>query len=78
MCPDANFGDTGTLTIDGVDKTFTKRTRAQLDAIIANDQQDPEIALTCTSGITDMKELFKNKFNFNQDIGSWMFQMLLI
>ena len=71
QCPDANFGESGTLTINGVNKTFTKRTRSQLDALIAANQQDPEIALTCTSGITDMSELFDNKANFNQNIEYW-------
>ena len=71
MCPNANFGDAGILTINGVDKTFTKRTKAQLDAIIENDQQDPEIALTCTSGITNMNSLFQNKNQFNQNIDHW-------
>ena len=71
ICETADFGDTETLIINGVSKTFTKRTRAQLDALIDADQNDPQIALTCTSGITDMFELFFLKFNFNQDISSW-------
>jgi surface protein len=70
-CPDANFGDMGTVNIGGVDKTFTKRSRAQLDALIATDEIDPQIALTCTSGITDMSNLFQNKSLFNQDISHW-------
>ncbi|GGE45007.1 hypothetical protein GCM10010832_26200 [Psychroflexus planctonicus] len=72
MCPDANFGDTGTLVINGETKTFTKRTRTQLDALINANQADPEIALTCTSGITDMSELFKYVVGgFSQNIESW-------
>jgi len=71
MCPEANFGDSGTLTIDGNTRTFTKRSREQLDLLILNDQQDPEIALTCTSGITNMSMLFGNANNFNSDINSW-------
>ncbi len=70
-CPDANFGDTGTLTINGETKTFTKRNRAQLDALIDADESDPQIALTCTSGITDMSNLFNGATTFNQDIGFW-------
>ena len=61
LCPDADFGDTGTLTIDGEEKTFTKRTRAQLDEILFYSEQDPKIALTCTSGISDMNSLFRRK-----------------
>ncbi|MGK0414365.1 MAG: surface protein [Polaribacter sp.] len=71
MCPDVDSGDTGTLAIDGLDKTFTKRTKAQLVAIIANDQKDPEIGLTCTSGITDMRNIFNGARSFNQDLSSW-------
>ncbi|MGO3689977.1 hypothetical protein CAP47_03730 [Psychroflexus sp. S27] len=71
MCPDAEFGDTGSLTINGETKTYTKRSRAQLDALIAAVQYDPQIALTCTSGITDMSQLFYNKVVFNQNINSW-------
>ncbi len=71
MCPDAAIGDTGTVEIDGVSKTFTKRTREQLDALIKADVTDPQIALTCTSGITDMSFMFFEVINFNQNIGSW-------
>jgi uncharacterized repeat protein (TIGR01451 family) len=71
MCPNANFGDTGTLTINGQTNTYTKRTRAQLDALIAANQNDPQIALTCTSGITNMSEMFEFKASFNQDISTW-------
>ncbi len=71
MCPNANFGDTGTLTINGQTNTFTKRSRVQLDALIEANQNDPQIALTCTSGITDMSEMFKFKNTFNQDISTW-------
>jgi parallel beta-helix repeat protein/surface protein len=81
LCPDAAIGDTGTLVINGVPKTFTKRLRADasgvvgLDNLIANDVTDPEIALTCTSAITDMSNLFAGTFDnrnaINQDISSW-------
>jgi len=70
LCPNAAIGDSGSLNINGVQKTFTKRTRAQLDALIGVDQNDPQIALTCTSGITDMESLFLNS-SFDQDISSW-------
>jgi len=39
--------------------------------LIAANVNDPQIALTCTSGITDMSSLFENEQNFNQDISSW-------
>jgi surface protein len=71
FCENAAVGESGTLTINKVDKTFTKRTEAQLRALIEADQSDPQIALTCTSGITDMSEMFYLATTFNQDIGSW-------
>jgi surface protein len=71
LCEDAAEGESGTLTINGVQKTFTKRTAAQLRALISADQSDLQIALTCTSGITDMSEMFQQASSFNQDIGSW-------
>lgn len=70
-CPNAEFGDVGTVEIDGEIKTFTKRTEAELRALIDNDQNDPEIALTCTSGITIMNRLFFLKQDFNLNISSW-------
>jgi surface protein len=71
LCPEADFGDTGTLTINGETKTFTKRSRAQLNALIDNDEQDPYIALTCTSGIDDMSNMFVLQSLFNQALNSW-------
>ena len=59
MCPDASVGDTG--LVNGI--TYTKRTAAQITITNA--------ATTCTSGITDMTEMFYNANNFNQDISSW-------
>jgi surface protein len=71
LCENAAVGESGTLTINNVDKTFTKRTEAQLRALIVADQSDPQIALTCTSGITYMGQMFQHANSFNQDIGSW-------
>ena len=70
-CPEAEFGDVGSLIIDGVSKTFTKRTEVELRAIIGTDVYNPEIALTCTTGITDMSSFFEDKSEFNQNISSW-------
>jgi hypothetical protein len=55
LCPEANVGDTG--VVGGV--PYTKRDRADLDALVAADPTD-EIALTtsCTTGVTDMSQLF--------------------
>ena len=70
-CPDADFGDTGTVSINGEEKTFTKRTKAELENLIDNNDQDPEIALTCTSAITNMEGLFFGQSSFNQYINNW-------
>eukprot|EP00894_Picocystis_sp_ML_P005162 jgi/Pico_ML_1/55679/g1334.t1 len=69
LCPDADVGDTG--VVDGI--TYTKRDRAGLDALINDNENDPELARTCTTGITDMNNLFYSEVgsSFNQDIGSW-------
>lgn len=71
LCPDADFEDVGSLEINGEIKTFTKRSRTQLDDIIADDIQNPQIALTCTSGITDMSNLFSQRIFFNQNLEHW-------
>ncbi|AXJ01164.1 surface protein [Cyclonatronum proteinivorum] len=63
MCPDAGVGAQGTLTINGTNVTFTKRTAAQINTTNA--------ATTCTSGITNMRLLFWDDRTFNQNIGSW-------
>ncbi|PAU94888.1 hypothetical protein CK503_05300 [Aliifodinibius salipaludis] len=58
-CEAASVGDTG--TVDGV--TYTKRSADQITTDNA--------PTTCTSGTTDMSELFKYEDNFNGDIGHW-------
>jgi len=70
-CPNADFGDSGTLTINGEQKTFTKRTEDGLRTLIEANVNNPEIALTCTTGITDMSSFFEDKTEFNQNISSW-------
>ena len=59
MCPAASVGDTG--VVNGI--TYTKRTAVQIT--------EANAATTCTSGITDMSDMFSNAPNFNQDISSW-------
>jgi surface protein len=57
-CPDADFGDSG--TVNGI--TYIKRTKSQIT---------PENAATsCTSGITDLENLFADS-GFNGNISSW-------
>ena len=58
-CTSAANLDTGTL--NGI--TYTKRTVAEITTANA--------ATTCTSGITDMKDLFTSENSFNEDISSW-------
>ncbi|TYP93444.1 surface protein [Fodinibius salinus] len=58
-CENASVGDTG--TIGGT--TYTKRRVGQITPSNA--------PTTCTSGITDMSNLFDGASNFNGNIGSW-------
>ena len=59
MCPDAAVGDTG--VVNGI--TYTKRTREQIT--------DANADSTCTSGITEMHDIFWEHEFFNGDISSW-------
>ena len=59
MCPNASVGDTG--VVNGI--TYTKRTKEQITPSNAS--------TTCTSGITDMSDLFNGIGFFDGDIGSW-------
>ena len=77
LCPAAAVGDTG--VVDGV--TYTKRDRAALDALVAASPTDEvELARSCTTGVTDMSQLFGDLINFskvsdpttfNPDLSSW-------
>jgi surface protein len=51
-------------TVNGVE--YTKR-----DNTASYQITEANAATTCTSGITDMNSLFKNKGTFNADISSW-------
>ena len=59
MCPDASVGDTG--VVNGI--TYTKRTR--------NEITPQNAATTCTSGITDMGNLFFDLPPFQADLSTW-------
>ena len=59
LCENAELGDTG--TINGI--TYTKRTKDQITTENAS--------TTCTSGITDMDGMFREKEEFNGDISHW-------
>jgi len=65
-CSSANVGQTG--TINGL--TYTKRSKSQIETLISG-QDYVLLETTCTSGITDMRDMFVGATSFNQDIGSW-------
>jgi surface protein len=66
VCSDALDGQSG--QVGGI--TYTRRTRAGLDSLIAVQDYAP-LASTCTSGITDMGALLQGAATFNEDISSW-------
>ena len=77
LCPAAAVGDTG--VVDGV--TYTKRDRAALNALVtASPTDEVELARSCTTGVTNLSELFGDAFGgskvsdpttFNPDLSSW-------
>ena len=58
-CDEANMGDEG--DVNGI--AYTKRDSGSIN--------DGNAATTCTSGITDMFELFQGNSSFNEDISHW-------
>ena len=66
ICTGADVGDTG--QVGGA--TYTKRSKAQIDALVDAEDYAP-LATTCTSSVTDMSSMFYNAHAFNQDIDSW-------
>jgi surface protein len=66
-CSDAEVGEAG--VIDGA--TYTKRDKAGIEVLLNEDENNPKLATTCTSGITDMSIMFSYENNFNADISHW-------
>ena len=59
LCPHARVGESGTIN----SVTYTKRAVGDIGSTNA--------ATTCTSGISDMNNLFLNQATFNGDISHW-------
>ncbi|MBK98654.1 MAG: hypothetical protein CL672_07670, partial [Balneola sp.] len=59
ICPDAERGETGIVNT----MMYTKR--------LYQDITDKNAAFSCTSGISDLSNIFMNKTDFNQDISHW-------
>ena len=66
VCPDADVDETG--TVGGV--IYTKRSKAQIDALVAAEDY-VSLPATCTSSVTDMSLMFRYADAFNGDISSW-------
>ena len=66
-CPGIAVGATLTLSC-GV--TYTKRDRAGLLSLVGTANQ-AELATSCTTGVTDMSDMFNNATAFDVDVSSW-------
>jgi hypothetical protein len=76
LCPEAAVGDA--REVNGV--LYTKRDRAALDTLVtATPTDEDQLARSCTTGVTDMSELFgvalgskvSDPATFNPDLSSW-------
>ena len=67
MCPGVAVGDTFVIN----DITYTKVTSATLTSLAQNEGSWPQLATSCTTGVTSMSSLFYNKQSFNEDISGW-------
>ena len=65
-CPLARYGDTA--EINGI--TYTKQNRGELDYLLYTGDWT-SIENSCTTGITNMSDMFLDISSFNGDIGSW-------
>ena len=65
-CDSAAIDDEG--DINGI--TYTKRGKDEISSLVSA-QNWPVIETTCTSGITDMSEMFNDAHTFNGDISTW-------
>jgi surface protein len=82
MCPGVAVGD----TFDINDLTFTKVDSTTLQSLVSNGGDSwPQLATSCTTGVTDMSNLFNKQGEFNVDISSWdtssvtdMYQMFYV
>ena len=68
VCPEAQPGETGILNGENYGKEYEAVDRTMLDQKISNEE---DVAAVCTSPITDMSELLKDKDSFNRDISKW-------
>ena len=69
-CPTEDVGVPFTVTIAGVDTTFTKVNHTMLDVIIAALDYE-NLTTVCTTGVEDMSSMFYFKANFNSSISTW-------
>jgi hypothetical protein len=74
-CPGVAVG--ASFTLGGV--TYTKRDRTGLDALVSNPTDEAGLSTSCTTGVTDMSDLFGSAkgskvsapATFNPDLSSW-------
>ena len=68
VCTAASVGDTG--DVDGTGITYTKRSRANIEELVADSDYEA-LSETCTTGIVDMSRLLLGADDFDEDIGAW-------
>ena len=67
MCPGVAVGDTFSIN----DLTFTRMDQPMLKNLTSNEGSWPQLATSCTTGVTTMYDLFNSLSSFNVDISSW-------
>ena len=71
ICSAADVGETG--DVGGI--TYTKRSKAQIDALVDAEDYAP-LATTCTSDVTDMYAMFYRATAFNQNLSGWCVSLI--
>jgi len=69
-CPDENINSEFNVT-ELNNTTFTKVNRTMLNTYKKNPSNYDKFTTSCTTNVTDMKDMFQNKNTFNSSISTW-------